>query len=182
MSGENLRINIDNRDNGIRIRIMARKFWLGNGVFIICLAGAILSGVYLAYLIYNRSGYHPMMLPAFLALGVVIMMRIWLWYLFGEELIEVRDNCLYVKRSYGLYASKEKHIVLNNSIDVYMNKSDKWSWKGLRKKGVFRVSDGNKMLDFGIELDEFECKILLSHINNLLNGYKGRIRTTGRHQ
>ena len=174
MLKENPRIEIapSTRDNELRINIKARKFQLGNAVLTLCLAVAVLSEVLLIYLLFAKSGNFPLLIPAFTALAIVMVMRIWLWYFFGKELIEIKDNCLYVKRSYGLYTSKEKYIALDDSVDLYVNKLDNWSWKKLREKGIFRLVKDREILDFGIKLNNNEYEMLLFQMNKLLNRYK----------
>lgn len=164
------------RENGLRISIKAKKFLLGNAVLTLCLAVVVLSEVLLIYLLFTKSGNFPLLIPAFTALIIAIVARIWLWYFFGKELIEVRDNCLYVKRSYGLFTSKEKHISLDDlasgEIDLYVNKSDNWSWENMKEKGIFRLVKDREILNFGIKLNNNEYEMLLFQINKLLNKYK----------
>ena len=159
-------------DNELRISIKAGKFLLGNAILTLCLAVMVLGGVLVGYLMFDRPGNFPLLIPAFTALAIAMVARIWLWYCFGEELIEVKGNCLYVKRSYGLFTSKEKYFPLDGSIDLYVNKTDNWSWKNFKEKGVFRLAKDTETLDFGIKLDNNEYEMLLSQINKLLNRYK----------
>ena len=174
MLKENPRIEIvpSSRDNELRISIQAKGFQLGKAVLTLCLATAVLSEVLLIYLIVAKLGNIPLVIPAFTALAIVMLSRVWLWYFFGKELIEINENCLSVKRSFGLYTSKEKYIAIDSSVDLYVNKLDNWSWTKLREKGVFRLVKGEEIVDFGITLNNTEYEMLLFQINKLLNKYK----------
>ena len=178
MLNENSRIEVvpSSRDNELRISIKAKNFQLGNTILTLCLAVVVLSEIFLIYLLFAKSGYIPLLIPAFTALVIAIVARIWLWHFFGKELIEVRDNCLYVKRSYGLFTSKEKYISLDGiasgEIDLYVNKSDNWSWDNMVEKGIFRFVKDREILNFGIKLNNNEYEMLLFQVNKLLNKFK----------
>lgn len=178
MLNDNSRIEVvpSIQDNEVSFSIKAGKFLFGNAILTLCLAVAVLSEIFLIYLMVARSGNLPLLLPAFTALVIAIIARIWLWYYFGKELIEIKDNCLYVKRSYGLFTSKEKYICLNElpsgKIDLYVNKSDNWNWEGMKEKGIFRLVKGDETLDFGIKLNDNEYELLLSWMNKILNNKK----------
>lgn len=158
------------------ISIKAKKFLFSNAVLTLCLAVVILSEIFLIYLMVAKLGNIPLLIPAFTTLIIAVVARIWLWHFFGKELIEVRGNCLYVKRSYGLFTSREKYFSLNGlasgEIDLYVNKSDNWSWENMEEKGIFRLVKDKEILNFGIKLNDNEYEMLLFQINKLLNKYK----------
>ena len=175
---ENSRIQVVpiTRDNMLSFYIKAGKFLLGNAILTLCLAVVVLSEIFLMYLLIAKSVNIPLLIPAFTLLVIAIIARICLWYFFGKELIEVRGNCLYVKRSYGLYTSKEKYISLDGlasgEIDLYVNKSDNWNWNNMEEKGIFRFVKDREILNFGIKLNDNEYEMLLFQLNKLLNKYK----------
>ncbi|MFH1321620.1 MAG: hypothetical protein ABII90_13340 [Bacteroidota bacterium] len=162
-------------DDKLSISIKSSEYWLGNGILTFFLVAVIPGGIFLVYLVFTRMSEIPSLFPVSIALTVaafLMVTRKWLWHLFGEELFEVKDNRFCEKKFYGLYTSKEKYLDLNSSTDLYVNKLDNWSWKELREKGVFRMVNGSKTLDFGIDLNEKEYEMLLSQVNNIVNKYK----------
>ena len=175
---ENSRIQVVpiTRDNMLSFYIKAGEFLLGNAILTLCFAVMVISEIFLIYLMIAKSANIPLLIPAFTLLVIAIIARICLWYFFGKELIEVRGNCLYVKRSYGLYTSKEKYISLDGlasgEIDLYVNKSDNWSWNNMEEKGIFRFVKDREILNFGIKLNDNEYEMLLFQLNKLLNKYK----------
>lgn len=156
-----------------RVVIKAGTSGFVNALLTVFLAIPILAESFLIYLLFVNSGSLLWLILAFAIFAVIgIIGRIWLWNVFGEESIEVRGNHLIGKRNNSLYVLQEQNMELIGSIDICYNRSANGYWKGLQKRGVFKIGSNDKVIDFGININEDEYYVLLSHLNNLLICYK----------
>lgn len=177
---DNSRIKIINIKDGVGISVKIKKFPFSSVALTFCLAALLLTEIFLIYRIFVISANLPFLLPVLiiLTIGIVLLMRIWLWNIFGEEFVEAKSNNLLFRKSYGLFAFEKRYFGLKGSIDLYVNKSDNWNWAEFRQKGVFRVGNESQIFDFGINLNENEYEMLLPQMNNLLKKFSEKHETT----
>jgi len=166
------RVSVSRNENNLRINIRAEEFNLGNNFLTLCLSIGIIGEAALVYLMFASGQSLAVLGGGFVFLAIVmtsVFTRVWLWHHFGEEVIELKNQSLYVKRNYAIYSSKIRMIELNEYVELFSNRMDNWNWLEFRQKGIFRVSNENESVDFGIKVSDQEYEMIISPISKRLN-------------
>lgn len=158
------RVSISRNPGRLKIVVKAEAFSLSNNLLTLALSSILIGDILLAYLFgiglitFGVVTISITIVSLLLSFGLA---RAWFWHNLGEENIEVNGNELSVSRNYTFYKTNKKFIQLDDSTELFTNKSDTWSWSRMQSKGVFRVSDAEHSIDFGIKLNDEEYEMLV---------------------
>jgi len=169
------RVSISKNPGKLKVIIKAEDFFLSNNILTLTLSTLIICDILLAYLF--AAGMIPFnsITVSITAASMLVsfgLIRAWVWHNLGEENIEINGGQLSVSRNYAVYNTKPNIIKLGKSTDLFTNRLDTWSWSKMQNKGILRVWDHEKSLDFGIQLNEQEYEMLVIPIGNQIKQFK----------
>ena len=168
------RVTVDHKDSITDISIKAKHFGFTNRLLSFMMFAFITVEITVGYFMFTKPAYLEYLFPILVCVTgiiLVIFTRMWLWHLFGEEQITMKGSIFSSKRNYGLFSTKDKILNFNDTTSLYVNKTDGWNWKELRKKGVLRLTNNEMSIDFGKDLDYQEYELITRLLSSKINEY-----------
>ncbi|MBL4754234.1 MAG: hypothetical protein JKY52_11670 [Flavobacteriales bacterium] len=170
------RLTVSQNEHNLKVGIKAPAFSLGNNFLTACIVIGVLASCAFIYLLFKLHLRVNIMVPGFLIVASCLgfaLSKLWLWHHFGEELISIHGNRFAMHRNYGLFKGGFSQRTLDCDSELYLNKSDQWSWLEFRGKGILRlVTTDADYTDFGLQLNDEEYGVTVRVISAELDKIK----------